>query len=97
VSCRTPLGCKGRLYLQVRKRVRGKHGKKRAKLVTIGSHKFKYRSKRRNAVIKVRLNKRGRAMAAGAKRRTKIHAKAPMKFTDGRKGTARRAFWLYRP
>jgi hypothetical protein len=81
----------------VRKVVKGKRGKRRAKLVTIGSRKFKYRSKRRNAVIKVKLNRRGRAMAAGAKRRTRIHAKAPMRFTDGRRGTARRAFWLYRP
>ena len=97
VSCRTPLGCKGRLYLQVRKRVRGRHGKRRTKLVTIGSKRFKYRSKRRNAVLRVKLSRRGRALAARAKRRTRIHAKAPMRFTDGRRGTARRAFWLYRP
>jgi hypothetical protein len=26
-----------------------------------------------------------------------VHASAPITFTDGRSGTARRSFWLYRP
>jgi hypothetical protein len=97
VSCRTPLGCAGTLHLQVRVKVgKKKQGKKqRTKLVAIGKHKFKYATKRRNAVIVVKLNKRGRKLVSKG-RRDRVHARAPIKFTDGRKGVAKRSFWLYR-
>jgi hypothetical protein len=71
--------------------------RRRSKLITIGKARFNYRSKRRNAVLKVKLNKRGLRIARRASRRTRIHAAAPLRFRDGRKGTTRRAFWLYRP
>ena len=105
VSCRTPLGCKGTLKLQVRKgavtkaeagTAAKKKKRKRAKLVTIGQARFNYPSKKRNAVLKVKLNKRGLKLARRSGRRIRIHAAAPLKFRDGRKGTSRRAFWLYR-
>ena len=97
VSCRTPLGCKGTLRLRVRVRVAGKKGKKhRTKLITIGKKKFSYKTKHRNAVLRVKLNKRGVRIATRG-RRDRIHAVAKVRFTDGRRATARRAFWLYRP
>jgi hypothetical protein len=98
VSCRTPLGCAGTLHLQVRVKVgKKKQGKKqRTKLVAIGKKKFKYASKRRNAVIRVKLNKRGRKLVSKG-RRDRVRARAPIRFTDGRRGVAKRSFWLYRP
>jgi hypothetical protein len=96
VSCRTPLGCKGTLILTVRRKVLGKGGKHRVKVTTIGTKRFDYPTKRRNAVLVVKLTKRGVRIAASVKRRQRVHALAPVTFTDGRRGTARRAFWLYR-
>jgi hypothetical protein len=98
VSCRTPLGCKGTLRLKVRVRsAPAKKGKRRrTKLLTIGTRKFSYPTKRRNAVLKVKLTKRGVRIASHG-RRDRVHAVAKVRFTDGRRGTARRAFWLYRP
>jgi hypothetical protein len=95
VSCRTPLGCVGTLRLAVKVKA-GKKGKKR-KLLRIGSKRFSYATKHRNALIKVKVSKRGRRIVARQKRRIKAHATAPVKFRDGLKGTAKRAFWLYRP
>src|SRR3954453_2620338 len=105
VSCRTPLGCTGKLRLAVRVKA-GKKGRKaqalekkrrRTKLVRIGTKKFKYASKHRNAVLKVKVSKKGRRIVKALKRRIRVHATAPVKFRDGLKGTARRSFWLYRP
>ncbi len=100
VSCRTPLGCAGTLKLQVRVKVArkgsGKSKKRRTKLVTIGKRKFKYPTKRRHAVLVVKLTRKAVRMAS-ARRRQRVHAVAPMRFTDGRRGTARRSFLLYRP
>ena len=92
VSCRTPLGCAGTLRLAVRAKV----GKKR-KLVRIGTKKFKFATKHRNAVLKVKVTKKGRRIVGRQKRRIKVRATAPVKFRDGLKGTAKRSFWLYRP
>jgi hypothetical protein len=98
VSCRTPLGCKGTLRLAVRRKVRTAKGKKkRTKLVTIGTKRFNYPSKRRNAVLKVKLNRAGKRIVKSGARRFRVNASAPIKFTDGRRGTALRSFWLYRP
>ncbi|MEA2444218.1 MAG: hypothetical protein QOJ12_1510, partial [Thermoleophilales bacterium] len=100
VSCRTPLGCKGTLVLTVRKTVlvKTKKGtKRRVKVITLGKKRFNYPTRRRNAVIAVKLTRKGAAVAAAAKRRQRVNAVAPVTFTDGRRGTARRAFWLYRP
>jgi hypothetical protein len=99
VSCRTPLGCKGTLRLAIRVKTgkKPKGGKKRrTKLVRIGKRKFDYATKRRNAVIRVNVSKKGRRLAR-RQRRIRVHASAPVTFTDGRKGVARRSFWLYRP
>jgi hypothetical protein len=94
VSCRTPLGCTGTLRLAVRQKV----GKKRKrKLVRIGTKKFKFATKHRNAVLKVKVSKKGRRIVGRQTRRIKVQATAPVKFRDGLKGTAKRSFWLYRP
>ena len=94
VSCRTPLGCVGTLRLAVKVKS-GK--KKKAKLVRIGTKKFRYATRHRNAVLKVKLTKKGRRIVTGQKRRMRAYATAPVKFRDGLKGTAKRSFWLYRP
>ncbi len=94
VSCRTPLGCVGTLRLAVKVKS-GK--KKKAKLVRIGTKKFRYATKHRNAVLKVKLTKKGARIVTGQKRRMRAYATAPVKFRDGLKGTAKRSFWLYRP
>jgi hypothetical protein len=95
VSCRTPLGCVGTLRLAVQVKS-GKKGKKR-KLVRIGTKKFKFATKHRNALLTVKVSKKGRRIVGRQKRRIKVHATAPVKFRDGLKGTAKRSFWLYRP
>jgi hypothetical protein len=91
VSCRTPLRCRGVLRLAVRV----KRGKK-VKLLAIGSRKFFYPTKLRNAVLPVRVSKRGRTLIA-RKRRTRVYASAPVRFRDGLRGVARKSFRLYRP
>jgi len=85
----------GTLRLAVKVKT-GKKGKKR-KLVRIGTKKFKYATKHRNAILKVKVSKKGRRIVGRQKRRIRVHATAPVKFRDGLKGTARRSFWLYRP
>jgi hypothetical protein len=97
VSCRTPLGCTGRLILKVRQKAgKTKKGKQRYKLVQIASKRFRYRTKHRNAVMKLKLNKRGRKIVVRQKR-IRVRASAKVTFTDGRRGTAKRRFWLYEP
>ena len=61
VSCRTPLGCVGTLRLAVRVKAgkKTKKGKPKTKLVRIGSKKFRYATKHRNAVLKVKVTKKG--------------------------------------
>jgi hypothetical protein len=99
VSCRTPLGCVGtlRLAIRVKSGKKGAKGKKKTKLVRLGSRKFKYATKHRNAVLKVKVSKNGRKIVGRQKRRIRTYATAPVKFRDGLKGTAKRSFWLYRP
>jgi hypothetical protein len=88
VSCRTPLGCVGSLRLAI---------KVKRKLVRIGVKKFKYATKHRNAVLKLKISKRGRRIVTQRKRRIRVQATAPVKFRDGLQGVAKRSFWLYRP
>jgi hypothetical protein len=100
VSCRTPLGCAGTLRLAVRVKAgkqAGKSKKRRTRLVRIGTKKFNFKTKRRNAVLRVKIGKKGKRIVKSQRRRIRAHASAPITFTDGRKGTARRSFWLYRP
>jgi hypothetical protein len=97
VSCRTPLGCVGTLRLAVKvKKAKGKKGKK-TRLLRIGTKKFKYATKQRNRVLKVKITKKGQKIVRKLKRRIRVQATAPVKFRDGLKGTAKRSFWLYRP
>jgi hypothetical protein len=91
VSCRTPLQCRGILRLAVKV----KSGKKTRRL-TIGSRKFFYPTKFRNAVLPVTVSKKGRKLLRG-KRRTRVYASAPVRFRDGLKGVARKSFRVYRP
>jgi hypothetical protein len=91
VSCRTPLQCRGKLRLAVKV----KRGKK-TKRLTIGSRKFFYPTKFRNAVLKVTISKKGRKLLR-SKRKTWVYASAPVKFRDGLKGVARKRFPVYKP
>jgi hypothetical protein len=100
VSCRTPLGCVGTLRLALRVKTSNgnkAHKKKKTKLLRIGAKKFKYASKHRNAVLKVKVTKKGQRIVRVLKRRIRVKATAPVKFRDGLKATAKRSFWLYRP
>src|SRR3954451_2923589 len=91
VSCRTPLQCRGKLRLAVKV----KRGKKVRKL-TIGSRKFFYPTKFRNAVLPVTVSKKGRKLLRSKGRRfTRVYASAPVRFRDGLKGTERRSFKVY--
>ena len=92
VSCRTPLQCRGKLRLAVKV----KRGKK-TKLLTIGSRKFFYPTKFRNAVLPVTVTKRGRKLIRSKRRPTRVYASAPVRFRDGLKGVARKSFKVYRP
>jgi hypothetical protein len=96
VSCRTPLGCVGTLRLAIKVKT-GKKGKKKTRLLRIGKKKFKYATKQRNRVLKVKISKKGQKIVRKLKRRIRVQATAPVKFRDGLKGTAKRSFWLYRP
>ncbi|HEX8065590.1 MAG TPA: M14 family zinc carboxypeptidase [Thermoleophilaceae bacterium] len=97
VSCRTPLQCVGRLYLYVKVKVRKKGSRKRVgKLVRVGSRAVSLKTKTRNSIIRVKLTKSGQRMIR-SRRRTLVRAKAPIRFRDGLRGTAKRSFYLYRP
>jgi hypothetical protein len=95
VSCRTPLACIGTLKLQatVRRRVKGKV---RRSTVTLGKAKFNIATKQRNKVLQVKVRKSALRYVL-AQRRIRVLATAPIRFTDGRRGIARKSFWLYRP
>jgi hypothetical protein len=95
VSCRTPLQCRGVLRLKVK--VRRAHSKKTRQL-TIGSRKFFYPTKFRNAVLPVTVSKKGRKLLRSKGRRfTRVYASAPVRFRDGLHGVARKSFKVYRP
>src|SRR4051812_4754026 len=92
-SCRAPLQCRGVLRLAVKV----KRGKKVRRL-TIGSRKFFYPTKFRNAVLPVTVSKKGRKLLRAKGRRfTRVYASAPVRFRDGLKGVARKSFKVYRP
>ena len=95
VSCRTPLQCIGKLTLYT-KRVTRVGGKRRKRVVKLGAAKFVIRTKTRNTLMRVRLNGKGQKIIR-ERRRTRIIAKAPIRFRDGLSGTARNSLWLYRP
>jgi hypothetical protein len=95
VSCRTPLTCRGSLYLYVKAKVRRK-GKLVRRTIRIGKRSVSINTKTRNTVLTVRLSKSAQRLIRRT-RRTKVIAKAPIKFRDGLRGTARNDFWLYRP
>jgi hypothetical protein len=91
VSCRTPLTCRGTMRLALRV----KSGK-RTKFLRIGTRKFFYPTKFRNAVLPVTISRRGARIIA-QHRRTLVYASAPVRFRDGLKGVASHSFPLYRP
>jgi hypothetical protein len=94
VSCRAASGCRGTLRLQAWVEAPGEHPERKPYRVTLGKASFNYRGKR-NAVITIRTsNKLARLLRR--QRRTKVRAIAPVRFGDGRSGTARASFWLYR-
>src|SRR4051794_264374 len=93
VSCRTPLQCRGKLRLVVKV----KRGKKVRRL-TIGSRKFFYPTKFRNAVLQGPVSKKGRKILRDRRRRFhRVYATAPVRFRDGLRGVARKSFKVSRP
>jgi hypothetical protein len=96
VSCRSIKGCKGTLVLTLRQKVRKKNGKFKTVTIRLGSRKFSYPAKRRNAVLKVKLSRKT-ARAASTKRRQKVTAVGSVRFGDGTSGRSSAKFWLYRP
>jgi hypothetical protein len=97
VSCRRPFRCTGRLTLQTVVRQRSRKTRKVVKRrVTLGSVKFNIGNKQRNRVLQVPIAKSARKYVLRT-RRVNVLATAPIKFADGKRGTARNDFWLYRP
>ena len=77
------------------KRLRGGDGggrRGKLRLVQIGQKRFRYR-KARKAVIRVRLTLEGRRLNKRHKR-LRIRASAPVRFGNGRRGVAKRRFWM---
>jgi len=95
VSCRSPKGCRGTLYIKMRQVVRVK-GKRKAKNVVLGKRKFRYPAKRRNALVKIKLSSRN-ARAASTKRRVRVTGVASVLFGDGTKAKPSARFYVYRP
>lgn len=95
VSCRSPKGCRGTLYIKMRQIVRVK-GKRKAKNVVIGKRKFRYPAKRRNALVQIKLSSKN-ARAASVKRRVKVTGVASVLFGDGTRAKPSAKFYLYRP
>jgi hypothetical protein len=98
VRCKHRRGCRGRLHLRVKKRVRvrrnGERVRGRRLLVEVGQKRFRYRKARR-AVIRVRLTLEGRKLIR-RRGRLRIRAAAPVRFGNGRGGVAKRRFVIVR-
>jgi hypothetical protein len=98
VRCRHRRGCRGRLHLRVKKRLRLRRDGERVRgkrlLVEVGQKRFRYRRARR-AVIPVRLTLEGRKLIR-RRGRLRIRAFAPVRFGDGRGGVAKRRFAIVR-
>jgi BNR repeat-like domain len=94
VSCRTPLGCRGRLHLRTYKRVRS-HGRTRLVKVNLGSKRFNIRSRVRNKVLRVRAPRKARAYVQ-RKRRVHVAASANVRIGNDIKGRVGRKFRLHR-
>ena len=95
VSCRSPKGCRGTLFLKIRQVVRVR-GKRKAKNVLIGKRKFNYPAKRRNAVLRVKLSSKN-ARKASVRRRVRVTGTASVLFGDGTRAKPSAKFFLYRP
>jgi hypothetical protein len=94
VSCRTPLGCSGRLKLRTAGRVRTGAG--RRKFVTLGASAFRYPSRLRNAVLTIPLSSAERALFTRLGR-TRIAASAIVTIGGGGlRGRATATFPLLR-
>jgi hypothetical protein len=93
VSCRTPIGCSGRLKLRTAGRVRTGRGRR---FVTLGARAFRYPSRRRNAIVSIPLSRSERALI-NRLRRTRIEASSVVTIGDtGLRGRAARTFRLHR-
>jgi endoglycosylceramidase len=88
VSCRSPLGCRGRLTLRTARRFRGAR-------VALGSRSFSFPRKRPNAVVRVRLSATGRELLARVGR-TPVEAVARVRIGSAIRGTAKARFRLHR-
>jgi hypothetical protein len=95
VSCRGSLACAGTLSLttRIRERVRGRI---RKRTITLGKAKVNVASKSPNRVLQVSIRKSARRYVLRG-RRVRVLATAPIAFSDGKRGIARRQFWFYRP
>jgi hypothetical protein len=80
VSCRTPLGCSGRLRIATARRVRTGRSR-RGRIVTLGSTRYNIGTRRRGTVLTVRLSRAERRLIARL-RRTPINASATVTVGD---------------
>ena len=95
VSCRTPLGCSGRLKLRTAGRVRTGRSRSR-KFVTLGARAFRYPAKRRNAIVTIPLSRSERALFTRLGS-TRIGASSIVSIGDGvLRGRASSTFRLLR-
>jgi hypothetical protein len=94
VSCRTPLGCRGRLHLQAYRRVRTR-GHVRRKKVKLGSRGFKIKTRVRNKVLRVKAPRRARHFVQ-RKRRVRVAASANVRIGSDIRGRVGRKFRLHR-
>ena len=85
VSCRSPLGCKGRLVLRTA----------RGRKVRLGSKSFAIKPRKRRTVIRVRLSRKNRRRVARL-RKTPVDATAKVAIGSTLRGTAKARFRLHR-
>jgi hypothetical protein len=97
VSCRTPLGCAGRLSLRTARRVRVRPGRRARRVVALGSKRFALAGgRKRNAVVRVRVTRRNFRLIHRL-RRTRVRASALVTIGDGSlRGRTAAVFRLHR-
>jgi hypothetical protein len=97
VSCRSPLGCKGRIKLRTARRVKRvrRGGERRRVRATLGKRSFSIRPRKRRTVIRIRISRNGRRSMRRL-RKTPVDALASVRIGTEIRGTAKRRFRLHR-
>ena len=97
VSCRSPAAAAGTLVLKQRTvvaRARQAQGQARSRSASASSTT---RRKRRNAVLRVKLTRKGARAVEQRSGASASPAVASVRFGDGTRAKPSRKFWLYRP